>query len=148
MKKIIRANTFETNSSSVHSLSICSSGREPSEFKLNEDGMIEITFGEFGKNDYLYGSQYDKLSYLITCLHYLSGFYIENIYDNYEFKAIEEAVCEYSGAKGIKILDYIDPAIDHQSIPEGWIEIINAYDKDEVIDFVFNKYVSLKTTCD
>lgn len=147
MKKIIRTNTFETNSSSVHSLSISSEGRESSEFELNEDGMIEISFGEFGKDERLYSSQYDKLSYLITCLYYLNGT-IDDIYDSWNFRHIKDAVCKYAGAKGIKILEHPDPYIDHQSVPEGWIEIIDIYDEDAVINFVFNKYVSLKTDSD
>lgn len=47
MKRQIRRNVFETNSSSVHSLVISNEGREPSEFKLNKDGEIEIDFGQF-----------------------------------------------------------------------------------------------------
>lgn len=148
MKRQIRRCVFETNSSSVHSLVISNDGREPSEFKLNKDGYIEVDFGEFGKDEKLYTSQYDKLSYLITCLYYLSGWDVEGIYEKWEFEIIEEAICEYSGAKGIRILGKNEPHIDHQSVPYSDIEIINAYDKDEVINFVFNKYVSLKTDCD
>ena len=48
----------------------------------------------------------------------------------------------------IKILGKVEPYIDHQSIPSYDIEIINTYDKDAVINFVFNKNVSLKTDCD
>lgn len=42
VKRKIRKNVFETNSSSVHSLVISNDGREPSEFKLNKDGEIEM----------------------------------------------------------------------------------------------------------
>lgn len=45
MKTKIRKGVFETNSSSVHSLVISNDGREPSKFKLNKDGEIEIDFG-------------------------------------------------------------------------------------------------------
>ena len=148
VKRKIRKNVFETNSSSVHSLVISNDGREPSEFKVNKDGYIEVDFGEFGKDERLYTSQYDKLSYLITCLYYLSGWDVEDIYEKYEFEYIEKAICEYSGAKGIRILDKNEPHIDHQSVPYSNIGIINVYDKDEVINFVFNKYVSLKTDSD
>lgn len=148
MKRQIRRNVFETNSSSVHSISISNDGREPSELKLNKDGYIEVDFGYFGKDERLYTSQYDKLSYLITCLYYLSGWDVEGIYEKYEFGYVEEAICEYSGAKGIRIVGKNEPYIDHRSVPYLDIEIINSYDKDEVINFVFNKYVSLKTDCD
>ncbi len=148
MKRQVRNNLFETNSSSVHTLVISNDGREPSNFKLNKEGKIEVDFGEFGKDLCLYTSQYDKLSYLMTCLYYLSGYDIDDIYENWEFENIENAICEYTGAKGIKILGKVEPYIDHQSIPDYDIEIINAYDKDAVINFVFNKNVSLKTDCD
>jgi len=148
MKKQIRKNVFETNSSSVHSLVISNGGREPSEFKLNKNGEIEVDFGQFGKDLHYYTSQYDKLSYLITCLYYLSGWEVEDIYDRWEFKEIQDAVCKYTGAKGIKIIGKEEPEIDHQSQPYDGIEIINTYDEDAVINFIFNKYVSLKTDCD
>lgn len=148
MRKI-RKEVFETNSSSVHSLVISNDGLEKSNLKLNKEGKIEITFGSFGKDFNIYSSQYDKLSYLITLLYYISnGFNYESIYDNYEFKLVEEAICEYTGAKGIKILTKYKPEIDHQSQPYYGIEIVNVYNKDEIINFVFNKYISLKTDCD
>lgn len=148
MKRKIRKGVFETNSSSVHSLVISNDGREPSKFKLNKDEEIEIDFGQFGKDERIYSSQYDKLSYLITCLYYLSGYDISDIYDKWEFEQIQDAVCKYTGATGIKILGKQEPEIDHRSQPYGNIEIVNVYDEDAVINFVFNKYVSLKTDCD
>lgn len=148
MKRKIRRNVFETNSSSVHSLVISNDGREPSEFRLNKYGEIEIDFGQFGKDLCFYTSQYDKLSYLITCLYYLSGHGIDGIYDRWEFRKIQDAVCKYAGATGIKILGEQEPEIDHQSQPYSGIEIIDIYDREAIINFVFNKYVSLKTDCD
>lgn len=148
MNRKIRNHVFETNSSSVHSLVISNDGREPSDFVLNEEGKIEIDFGEFGRELRLYTSQYDKLSYLITCLYYLSGYNVEDIYEKWEFENIENAICLYTGATGIKILGKVEPYINHQSIPSYDIEIINTYDKDAVINFVFNKNVSLKTDGD
>lgn len=148
MKRIVRSNTFETNSSSVHSLVISSEGREPSQFKL-KDGYIEVSLGEFTSEPHIYSSQYDKLSYLMTCVYYTSsGFSIEDMYESYDFKLVEKTVCDYAGAKGIKINPNSKGYIDHQSIPYGSIEIVNIWDDDAVIDFIFNKYISLKTDCD
>lgn len=146
--KQARNGVFETNSSSVHAISIDSSGREPSQFQLNEHGKIEISFGSFGRESRTYYSQYNKLSYLMTCLYYIAEDDKEAIYDMYEFKRIEGIICHYAKATGIEILDDIEPYIDHQSIPYGNIEIINSWDEDEVIDFVFNKYIRLKTYSD
>lgn len=148
MKQKIRSKVFETNSSSVHSIAISKEGREPSELKLDKEGMIKVALGSFGKDKEYYTSQYSKLSYLISCLYYISGCNISGIYHNYEFRRIEDAVCCYTGAKGIKILDDIVPDIDHQSIPDYTIEIIDTRDEDAIINFIFNKYVALKTDCD
>ena len=58
-------------------------------------------------------------------------------------------MCAYTGALGIKIADDESRAyIDHQSIPYESIEIINTYDYDEIKNFIFNKYISLKTDSD
>ena len=126
MAKKIRSGVFETNSSSVHSLVFSKEGLEPSVLPVDRDGK-----------------------YLITCLYYLSGgFDAEGVYDNYDFQTLEKYVCEYTGATGIKILEETDPYIDHQSIPEYEIDIVNMYDKDSVINFIFNKDIALKTDCD
>ena len=147
MRKI-RRKIFETNSSSVHSLSISKDGREKSYLPTDELGYILADYGSFGKNLEYYNTQGEKLSYLVTCCYYLSGY--GDIYDCYEFQCIEDAVKEYTGAPGIKVREYYEPDIDHQSQPDRYdgIEIIDIYDKDQVIDFIFNKYVSLKTDCD
>lgn len=148
--KQIRSNTFETNSSSVHTLSIDASGREPSKFRLNKDGAIKVDFGQFDSNFEIFNTQYDKLSYLMTCLYYIVGYPddIEDIYASYEFKQIRDVVCEYAGANDIVILNKEEPYIDHQSVPYNYIEIIDIYDDDAIIDFIFNKYISLKTYSD
>lgn len=144
----VRNKIFETNSSSVHSLQIDGSGIEPSKLKIDKDGYINVEFGSFGKEYRIYSSQYEKLQYLITCLYYLHNS-VEEIYDSYEFERICNAVCAYTGALGIKIVDDESRAyIDHQSIPYESIEIINTYDYDEIKNFIFNKYISLKTDCD
>ena len=147
MKRNIRRGVWETNSSSVHSIVIDKGGREPSNLPV-KDRKIQIDFGRFGKDERVFSSQYDKLSYLITCCYYLCGFDYEDIYDNYEFQRIQEVVCRYAGVKGIRIIGKNEPSIDHQSQPYEGIEIINTYHDDEIIDFVFNKYISLGTDCD
>lgn len=144
----IRKNIFETNSSSVHSLQIDGSGLEPSKLNIDKDGYIRVEFGSFGREYRIYSSQYEKLQYLITCLYYIT-YSVEEIYDSYNFELICNIVCDYTGAFGIKIVGDENKAyIDHQSIPYDGIKIINIYDDEEVKNFIFNKYVSLKTDCD
>lgn len=149
MNKKIRNYVFETNSSSVHTLSVSRQGIEPSKFVLDEEGYLHTDFGTFGKNYDIFDSQYDKLSYLITLCYYCAGFEIESIRESYQFKYIEDAMKKHTGCLGIIIDGLKEPEIDHQSQPyDGNIDIINIYDEDEIINFVFNKYISLKTDCD
>lgn len=148
MRKYIRRNVFETNSSSVHSLVISKEGLEPSDLEIDENGYINVDFGNFGSEEHLYTSQYDKLQYLITCLYYTSGYDPDSIAESYDFEEIQEAICGYTGAKGINILGKNEPYIDHQSVPYGSIEIVNIYDKEAIVNFVFNRFISLKTDCD
>ena len=148
MKKHSRSSVFESNSSSVHTLVISKEGREPSKFIPDKNGYIHVDYGQFGKNYGFYTEQYDKLSYLVTLCYYCANVY-GDVVDTQQFISIEEAVKEYTGCNGIIIDGIEEPAIDHQSIPwDGDIDFINVYDEDSVIDFVFNKYAALHTTCD
>ena len=145
----IRNKVFETNSSSVHSIVIDKSGREKSRLKPNKDGAIVAHFGKFGKELEYYNTQSEKLSYLVSLLYYYSGDYdMESIYNLYEFGLLKEAVCKYTGANDL-IIAPGEPEIDHQSQPwNGEDTLVNFYDEDQIIDFMFNKYITLKTACD
>lgn len=148
--KQMRRNIFETNSSSVHAISIDGSGLEPSNFIIDKDGTIYTEYGQFGKNYEIFNTQYDKLSYLVSLCYYFMRGYGDDIYDCWEFQSIEEAVCEYTGAEKLRISNVNDyPGIDHQMQPYGVDDcIVNLYSQQAIIDFVFNKYVSLVTDCD
>lgn len=157
MAKTIRYGTFETNSSSVHSLVISKDGMASSGLKIeNKTGKIRVPLRYWGKDTGFYDSQIDKLSYICTrawCAD--SGTYnvVDNENFNYALECIEEAICEYTGAKGIEL--YIpegeEPGFDHQTYPEysddmnGFCDVWN---KSSVQNFVFNKYVGFETGCD
>lgn len=148
MKYILRKKVFETNSSSVHSLVISEEGMEESNLPIDEDGYVIAEYGSFGKDGTIYSSQSDKLSYLLTQCYYLGGWeYQLRDTNNYHFKHIEEAICDYTGAKGIKIVAG-DPEIDHQEHPEYELKFVNEWDKKSIQNFVFNKYISLLCDCD
>ena len=149
MKRVIRNNVFETNSSAVHSLCISKDGLEPSNLPVDEDGYILIDFGSFGEYD-MGITTYDqamKLSYLATECYYLNHWGID-IEESYCWKYICEAVCKYTGAKGIKVLGKVEPEINHQAQPEYDLKFCNEYDEDSVINFVFNKYIGIKMSHD
>lgn len=147
MRKQIRNNVFETNSSSVHSLVYAERSLEPSELVINDDREIYIALGNFDQTYHIYKDQYNKLSYLLTCVYYLADCEVENIYNHFYFEIIQKAICSYTGAKALKIQG-LEGYIDHQSVPDWDIEIIDAYDEDEIRNFVFNKNIWLKTDCD
>ena len=151
MKRVIRKGIYETNSSSVHTIVISSDGMEPSKLPVDKDGYITVRYGEFGKDGTVYSSQEDKLSYLVTQCYYLGGWeYDVNRDNNYHFKNIEDAIIDYTGAKGIRIVGG-EPDIDHQTVNQIDYDlhlIHNEYDEKEIQSFVFNKYISLLCDCD
>ena len=63
----IRKNVFETNSSSTHSLVISKMERSYDySLPVDDDGILTITFGEFGWGPDLLTTPIEKLSYLVT----------------------------------------------------------------------------------
>lgn len=154
MKRVIRTKTWETNSSSVHSLIIDESGLEPCNIPRNEENELIVDFGKFGKDGEIYTSQSDKLSYLLTCMaHSNGGWYhgVRAVKDSWVYHMIEEHICKYADADGIYIPDEVEPEIDHQSMPQysdDFNGVCNPYSYTSVINFVFNKYISLFCTCD
>lgn len=149
MKRQIREGVWETNSSSVHALSIDPSGMRKNHLKMKK-GYVITDFGQFGKEDELYDTQDAKLSYLMTELFYLNHYLTDGIEDMYQFKYIEEAIMDYDPkVLGIKLLKKQDPEIDHQSQPESYeSNFVNYWDKLSIQEFLFNKYIRFTTGCD
>lgn len=158
MKKKIRRFVFETNSSSVHTLQISKDGMSPSELKIRKrDGMIRVPLKYWGRESAEYTSQLDKLSYICTrawCANVGAWTnHVDNENKNYVLGMIEDAICDYTGAKGIEL--YIpkgeEPGFDHQTAPEYSDDMngfCNAWNSDSIQNFVFNKYVSFTTGSD
>ena len=67
--RIVRRNTFETNSSSTHAIGI---PRESGYKKLTH---IDFKWGEFGWEFEIYYDTFSKASYLYTMLQYFDGHY-------------------------------------------------------------------------
>lgn len=149
MKKVIRKSVFETNSSAVHSLVICRDGLEQSNLPVDEKGYILTDFGNFGDYDMhmVTFDQAAKLSYLATECYYINS-WDKNIEDSDVWENICEAICDYTGASGIKIIGNVEPSLNHQVQPEYDLKFCNAYDDASIVNFVFNKYVGIKMTHD
>lgn len=143
--KVMRDKVFETNSSAVHSLAIAKEGLEPSYLNVDEDGYIITDFGDFG--DYNMGittfDQNVKLSYLATECYYLNHCdkYIE---ESWIWENICEAICEYTGAPGVRILHETEPSINHQAQPEYDLKFCSSYDYSDINNFIFNNYVGIR----
>ena len=156
MKKVKRNNIWETNSSSIHSLVVDKSGLEESNLPINKDGYIVAHYGSFGREKEIYSDQESKLSYLLSQCYYLSRLSEEDKFGkfdygshDYYYESIVDAILNYDHrAKGIEIVG-LEPEIDHQSIPYGGdMNLVNYWDEEDVQQFIFNKYISLKTDSD
>ena len=154
MKKI-RQNVFETNSSSVHSLVISSEGLEPSNLKINSEiNRIDVTTQYFGKEYILYNEQEDKLSYIVTYLvaelqnSYDDWEILEKLKYSYRFTTLKEIIKDYCNCDGINVIIGEESGFDHQTNPSNADCVVNLYDEEEIKNFIFNKYISLKTAWD
>ena len=162
MKKQIRIGTFETNSSSVHSLQISQKHMNKSKLKIADDGYVHVNLTEYyGKDAKDYKGQREKLTYVVTWMYIYFGCNIEELYDKYLWKDFNNAFADYvgNGCKGIWIdktmfggNEMAGDYLDHQSTPYGIYDsencIVNLYDTDQLINFIFNPYLWLHTDCD
>lgn len=80
MKRTIRKGLFETNSSSIHCITIGNNGEN---FYEKLPKKVEFTFGEFGWEHEIYNDTESKASYLYTLIRYneMGEEYINKIRD-------------------------------------------------------------------
>lgn len=136
MKKQIRQNVFETNSSSTHSISIA---KEDPELLLldttiipDQDGLVELHGGEFGWEWCKYNDALTKANYCA----------VDVLSNSKHLEMFIKVIKEQTGAEEIKILcsdDYNKSGysyIDHQS--EGISG--KAFESEATLkQFIFNK---------
>lgn len=149
MKRVIRYGVFESNSSAVHSLTISKDGLEISKLIMDKDGYILTDFGDFGDYDMGITSfdQAMKLSYIATECYYLNH-WDDDIEDSYVWRNICDAICKYTGARGVRVLHKTEPSMNHQAVPEYDPKFCDPWDSESVINFIFNKYVGIKMSHD
>ena len=144
-----RNGVFETNSSAVHSLTIRQDGMEKSYLPVDDEGYVVTDFGDFG--DYDVGittfDQRVKLSYLATECFYLNHF-DEGIEESHRWQNVCDAICKYTGAKGVRVLHKTQPSLNHQVIPDYGLKFCSEYDEDSINNFIFNGYVGIKMSHD
>lgn len=172
MKKQIRINTFETNSSSVHTLQVSKELMENCELTIKDDGYIHLDLDQYyGKDLKEYKTQEEKLKYICTWMYIYYDNDIDRMRTGYEWEKFESEFCDYVNShlnprrhnyhcNGIKI-DKIKPKyddgyagdfLDHQSCPYGSLDtdgfIFDFYDTNMLVNFIFNPYLWLHTDCD
>ena len=149
MKRTIRNNVFETNSSAQHTLCISSDGLEPSKLPVDKDGYIVIDFGYFPEYDegITTFDQATKLSYIATECYYLNN-WDTHIEDSYAWQNICKAICKYTGAPRVCLLHKTEPELNHQAMPEYELKFCDYWDEDSIINFVFNKFVGINMSHD
>ena len=170
MKRQVRRNVFETNSSSMHSLSITNGTLQESYLYVDEhDNKVHTEFGEYDWEIEQYSTQSEKLSYLVTMLISTEGRGLQTVEEFFEtegFKKINNVIREYCNCDGIVIDSKLEPDswtyngkteyylshdgyIDHQSCEdyENIDKFLEYYNTD-IINFIFNDGVIVCTDND
>lgn len=146
----LRKGTFETNSSSTHSISYNpNKGLEPSTLKIAEDGYIHTWLEGYGWEWKTYCSQEDRLSYLVTMLSAMQGDSIwcindaeikrciQELMESAEFQNLSKEISEYTGARGI-VVDFSEGYVDHRSVKHSSIDkFLEHWDMSNILEFVF-----------
>ena len=141
MKRQVRRNVFETNSSSMHSLSIAKRGVTEYLHVDEYTNNVVTEFGEFGWGYDEYNDPETKLSYLVTMIGESHNCYsIEEIYEINDFKKINDIVSVRCECDGIEIKN-VDGYIDHQSIDT--IDNLMKEYNCTIEEFIFDKGITL-----
>jgi len=133
--KLIRKGTFETNSSSCHSISVSTQGTYEG---LTPDHNNEILLSpmEFGWEQDEYNDSMSKLSYLWIYIKDWSGDSKDAFMEMYQ-----KAVCEHTGANRVRMNSTSckyspDGSIDHQSVEGNELHYLFKEEKT-LKDFLF-----------
>lgn len=150
MRYSIRQGCWESNSSSVHTLTVSKNGMEKNKMRLYK-GKIHIHCRAYDKEPEVLEMQIEKLTYLVSWVVYKYGGYGWNNYDGirdrmYELDYIEDALRSYDESiTGVEIHDLDKAYIDHQSQYDC---AINLYSEESIKNFIFNSYIGLRICCD
>lgn len=163
MKRKIRIGTFETNSSSIHSLVISKEGLERPNLRIKRkkvDGtykrFIYVPLQTFDKYNQTFYSQEDKLSYLVTIAYLCDNNDIEEMKRSYSYERMAGEIIDYCNQYGLNVeglwIDLKtenDAYIDHQTRADYYeIDDFISVMKVDYVNFVFNKYIGLHTDSD
>jgi len=141
MKINIRKGVFETNSSSMHSISISSNDH----FNFYDKPIIG-RFGEFGWGYDELVTPEEKLSYVLTAIQYYDdGINENNITDSTYYIWLNEMIKDYTGHEIDLRINYNDfyplGYIDHQSVDtldDFWSQDKETF-KENMKELIFNQ---------
>ena len=162
--KSIRRNTFETNSSSSHSISLTNDYSDYQYILVSDysedytdDDTLVINLGEYGWSWNTYIDPTDKLRYLLTQLAEMLGCntwcdhlsyaqeseYKEKIYDSDEFNLIEEAITRNTPYKKL-VIGSLEGYVDHQSAqsPQSCLNKVGGVSYER---FIFDINIKIRT---
>jgi len=134
MKTTVRQSCFETNSSSMHSISV-GSGILNDTIHLDADGNITLIGGEFGWGYETYNDAFTKANYLAVD--------VGRDPEDSRLERLKKIIKEFTGANEVIVnISYEYSSnnssyIDHQSVGTG-ANIFNESD-DEIRQFLFNR---------
>lgn len=132
--KTIRKNTFETNSSSSHSITIDTTNKIFPKIDYNGEPFY-VKGGQYGWGYKEYSLPIDKINYLA----------VESV-GNYNLRKILTEIIKERYNCGEVIYDLEDSYIDHQSV--GTVYDYTGSDKDMLESFIFGKNSILYTDND
>lgn len=124
----VRVGVFETNSSSMHSLSYGGKATGKSlEWITPENATMHLGHGEYGWGYEIAGSVIEKLDYLA----------VEAVSDERKQELLRKVVDRHLGFPVTLVFDG-GGYIDHQSYDEVWGSILGAGDEKDIEDYLYN----------
>jgi len=140
MKRQIRRNVFETNSSSMHSLTVTPNGNMDNLIVDEYENKVITEFGEFGWGYDSYCDAATKLSYLMTMIIELNRdcSSLEDFYELADFKRVSKVVSSHCHCDGIKVVSNIGKC--------SWNDNYNdLLQKDNTLEYLYGEYMECDT---
>lgn len=157
--KSIRKNVFETNSSSMHSISLCDKNCG---YDTNIDngqdykGTLHVDLARYGWEWKWISTPYEKLQYVLTqiaqTLCCIEGYLSEDddrdeareeIYENHDFQSVLYYVKKNTDFDKIEIGN-LDGHIEYGSYVNSLYELCDEAGCDSIEDFLFNSSIKIR----
>lgn len=144
MTTLIRHATFETNSSSCHSLSVARGAKVYDSLFPNEIGELIVTPNDFGWDQDTFTDAESKLAYVLL---YLRDWTTGSKQENFT-KILEDVILGHTGADSVRLWPKDEGYIDHQSVEDNDLDYLFDDDGAQLKEFIFNPNSELTTDND